>query len=143
MAQNTLRQDQGSVSFTVDGRQVAPPILMQKRSGGKVGSEGSKTAPGGMQPKVAHGGIQDIEDGTYEFEFVPARHNDIAQWLKSRAGKGRFGAVENMLDVDGNVIGVIGRATGIVSAVHLGDYDATSPDPRMGIIETENDGVPA
>jgi hypothetical protein len=139
MAQNTLRQDHASVSFTVDGRPL--PFLFQKRSGGKVGSEGSKTPPGAMQPKVAHGGIQDIEDGTYEFEFVPARDNETAQWLKSRAGKGRFGSVENMLDVDGNVLGVIERRTGVVSAVHLGDYDATSSDPRMGVIETENDGA--
>lgn len=136
----TLRQDQGSVSFTVDGRPL--PFLFQKRSGGKSGSEGSKTAPGGMNPKVAHGGIGDIEDGTFEFEFVPARDNDLAQWLKGRSGKGRFSAVENMLDVDGNVIGIINRWTGVVSAVDLGDYDATSADPRMGTVETENDGVP-
>jgi hypothetical protein len=139
MPNNTLRQDQASVSFTVDGRPL--PFVFQKRSGGKVGSEGSKTPPGSMQPKVAHGGIQDIEDGTYEFEFVPARDNEVAQWLKTRAGKGRFGSVENMLDVDGNVLGVIERRTGVVSAVHLGDYDATSSDPRMGVIETENDGA--
>lgn len=139
MAQNTLRQDQASVSFTVDGRPL--PFLFQKRSGGKIGSEGSKTPPGAMQPKVAHGGIQDIEDGTYEFEFVPARDNDTAQWLKTRAGKGRFGSVENMLDMDGNVLEVIERRTGVVSAVHLGDYDATSSDPRMGVVETENDGA--
>ena len=141
MPDNTLRQDQASVSFTVDGRPL--PFLFQKRSGGKVGGEGSKTAPGGMQPKTAHGGIQDIEDGTYEFEFKPNRDDEVAQWLKSRVMKGRFSAVENMLDVDGNVIKVINRWTGMVSALHLGDYDATSADPRVGVLETENDGPAA
>jgi hypothetical protein len=141
MPDNTLRQDQASVSFTVDGRPM--PFIFQKRSGGEIGGEGSKTAPGNMLPKVAHGGIQDIADSTYEFEFKPNRDKEAAEWLKSRAMKGRFSAVENMLDVDGSVIDVINRWTGIVSKVHLGDYDATSSDPRVGIIETENDGPAA
>lgn len=141
MTTDTLRQDEGTVALTVDGRPM--PFLFQKKSGGKVGSEGSKTPPGGMLPKRAHGGIQDIEDLTLEGETVPSRDNEQLQWLKSRVGKGRFGAVEHALDAEGNVIGVVNRYTGVVSAVDLGDYDATSSDPRMFIVECECDGTPA
>lgn len=140
MTLTTTRQDQASVSLTVDGRQS--PSLFQKRSGGKVGSEGSKTAPGGMQPKVAHGGIQDIEDLTLEGEFVPSRDNEYIQWLKTRVGKGRISASELLLDVDGNAIETVARWTGMLSSLDTGGYDATSSDPRMFVIEAEVDGLP-
>lgn len=140
MPLETTRQDQASVSLTVDGKQS--PSLFQKRSGGKVGSEGSKTAPGGMQPKVAHGGIQDIEDLTLEGEFVPSRDNEYIQWLKTRVGKGRINAAELLLDVDGNAIETVDRWTGILSSLDTGGYDATSSDPRMFVIEAEVDGLP-
>lgn len=142
MPQETNRQDQANISLTVDGRPC--PFLFQKRSGGKVGGEGSKTAPGAMAPKVAHGGIQDIEDLTLEGEFVPARDDAYVQWLKSRVMKGRFGAVENLLDVDGAVIKPgVNRWGGILAAFATGDYDATSSDPRMLVLECECDGNPA
>lgn len=141
MAQETTRQDQANVSLTIDGRPL--PFLFQKKSGGKITSEGSKTAPGAMQPKVAHGGIQDIEDGTFEFEFVPARDNETIQWLKPRVGKKRASGAEHILDVDGNVIGTLNNFSGMFSALDTGQYDATSSDPRMGVIEVELDGNPS
>lgn len=141
MPQTTTRQDQASVELTVDGRKS--PSLFQVRSGGKVTSEGSKTAPGGMQPKVAHGGIQDIENITLEGEFVPSRDNEYIQWLKSRVGKGRINASELLLDVDGNSLGiVVDRWTGMLDSLDTGGYDAKSSDPRMFVIECEVDGVP-
>lgn len=140
MTVTTTRQDQASVSLTVDERKS--PSLFQKRSGGKVGSEGSKTAPGGMQPKVAHGGIQDIEDITLEGEFVPSRDNEYIQWLKTRVGKGRINASELLLDVDGNTLETVDRWTGMLSSLDTGGYDATSSDPRMFVIECEVDGNP-
>jgi hypothetical protein len=136
---DTLRQDQGSIGLTVDKRPA--PFLFQKRDGGKVGSEGSKTAPGGMQPMKPHGGIQNTEDVTLEGEFVPARDNEHMQWLKSRAGKGSASAVEDGLDVDGNVVVPgINRWTGILSSVDTGTYDATSSDPRTFVVEIEVEG---
>jgi hypothetical protein len=140
MAQETTREDQASVSLTVDGKQS--PSLFQKRSGGKIGSEGSKTAPGGMLPKVAHGGIVDIEDLTLEGEFVPSRDNGYIQWLKTRIGKGRINAAEELLDVDGNVIETIDRWTGSLSSLDTGNYDATSSTPRSFVIMAEVDGNP-
>lgn len=141
MAQETNRQDQANVSLTIDGRPL--PFKFQKKSGGKITSEGSKTPPGGMEPKVAHGGIQDIEDGTFEFEFVPSRDNETIQWLKPRVGKRRATGTEHILDVDGNVIGTLNNFAGMFSALDPGPYDATSSDPRMGVVEIELDGNPS
>jgi hypothetical protein len=141
MTLDTTRQDQANVSLTVDGRPM--PFLFQKKSGGKISSEGSKTAPGAMQPKSAHGGIQDIEDVTLEGEMVPSRDNAMLQWLKSRVGKGRCGVVENILDTEGNVIGTLSRYTGSLSGLDLGQYDGTTSDPRMFVVEVEADGNPA
>ena len=86
---------------------------------------------------------EQIEDLTLEGEFVPARDNEQLQWLKGRVGKGRAGAVENGLDVDGNVIGILNRWTGILQSVDTGIYDATSSDPRTFVIMVECDGPPA
>jgi hypothetical protein len=141
MAQETTRQDQANVSLTVDGNPT--PFLFQNRTGGKVGGEGSKTAPGGMQPKVAHGGIQDIEDLTLEGEFTPSRDDATIQHLKSRVLKARVGVTENILDVEGNVIRVANRWTGMLSSLDTGNYDGTSSDPRKFVIEVEADGNPA
>lgn len=141
MTQETQRQDEANVSLTVDNRPA--PFLFQKKSGGKIGSEGSKTAPGAMQPKVAHGGIIDIENGTFEFEFVPARDNAYLQSLKTRVGKARTNGSEHILDVDGNVIGTLNNFTGVLSSLDTGQYDATSSDPRMGTLELELDGNPS
>lgn len=138
MTVETTRQDQANVSLTVDGQPT--PFLFQKRSGGKTGSEGSKTPPGAMQPKRAHGGIQDIEDLSLEGEFVPSRDNATIQRLKARVGKGRAGVTENILDVDGNVIGVLNNWAGVLSSLDTGQYDATSSEPRMFVIEVECDG---
>lgn len=140
MTLDTQRQDQANISLGVDGR--AAPFLFQKKSGGKIGSEGSKTSPGAMQPKVAHGGIVDIEDGTFEFEFVPARDNTYLQWLKTRVGKGRATGAEHILDTEGNINGTLNNFTGILSSLDTGQYDATSSDPRMGALELELDGNP-
>ncbi len=140
--QETNRQDQANISLTVDGRPC--PFLFQKRTGGKVGGEGSKTSPGAMEPKVAHGGIQDIEDLALEGEFVPARDDAYVQWLKGRVLKGRFSAVENLLDVDGNVLKPgVNRWAGVLSGFATGDYDGTSSDPRMLALDFECDGRPA
>jgi hypothetical protein len=97
-----------------------------------------------MTPKVAHGGIVDIEDISLEAEFIPARDDAYVQWLKTRVLKGRFSAVENLLDVDGNVrVPGVNRWSGVVSGFATGDYDATSSDPRMLAIDCECDGNPA
>jgi hypothetical protein len=141
MTLDTLRQDEGTCSLTVDGR--ALPFVFSKRSGGKVGSEGSKTFPGAMRPQKAHGGSATIEDVTLEGEFVPSRDNEQIQWLKTRAGKGAAGVVENGLDVDGNVIATLNRWTGVLASVDPGDYDASSSTPRMFAIDVEADGSPA
>jgi hypothetical protein len=138
MTQETQRQDQANISLTFDDRPA--PFLFQKKSGGKITAEGSKTPPGGMQPKVAHGGIVDIENGTFEFEFVPARDNDYLQSLKPRVGKARAHGAEHILDVDGNVNGTLNNFTGMLASLDTGQYDATSSDPRMGAVELELDG---
>jgi hypothetical protein len=140
MPLETNRQDQANVTITIDGRPL--PFLFQKKSGGKITTEGSKTPPGAMQPKVAHGGIIDIEDGTFEFEFVPSRDNETIQWLKPRVGKKRANGTEQILDTDGNFIGTLGNFAGMFSALDTGTYDATSSDPRMGTVEIEQDGNP-
>lgn len=140
MPLETNRQDQANVSITIDSRPL--PFLFQKKSGGKITTEGSKTAPGAMQPKAAHGGIVEIEDGTFEFEFVPSRDNETIQWLKSRVSKKRASGTEHILDVDANIIGTLNNFSGLFSALDTGNYDATSSDPRMGTIEIELDGNP-
>jgi hypothetical protein len=134
----TIREDQASVSLSIDGRPC--PFLFQKRSGGKIGSSGSKTLPGAMQPQAAHGGPQEIEDVTLEFEFVPSRDNAYLQSIKPRVGKGRANAAEQILDVDGNVKETIDRWTGVLSELDTGNYDATSSTPRMGVVVVEADG---
>lgn len=140
MPLETNRQDQGSVSLTIDAKPL--PFLIQKKSGAKITTEGSKTPPGGMQPKVAHGGIVDIEDGTFEFEFVPSRDHATIEWLMPRVGNKRASGAEHILDIEGNVIGTLRNFSGLFSALDTGGYDATSSDPRMGILELELDGNP-
>lgn len=142
MGNDTLRQSDASCALTVDGKEM--PFVFQKRSGGKADSEGgSKTYPGAAGPQKAHGGLPTVEDVTLEGEFVPDRDNTQIQWLKQRVTKGDVGVVENSLDRDGNVIGVLNRYTGILKSVDTGDYDATSADPRMFVIEVEAHGTPA
>lgn len=141
MTVETNRQDQANVSLTVDGRPM--PFKFQKRSGGKVGGEGSKTPPGGMEPKVAHGGIVDIEDLTLEWEIVPARDDAIIKWLKSRVMKARASANEALLDTEGDVLDPsINRWSGILASLDTGNYDGTSADVRLGILTVECDGNP-
>lgn len=141
MPNDTLRQHDAVCTLTVDGREL--PFVFQKRTGGKTDSEGgSKTYPGGSLPQRAHGGLPTVEDLTLEAEFVPNRDNEQIQWLKSRVTKGDAGVVENGLDVDGNVIGALNRWTGIVKSLDTGDYDASSADPRMFVVEVEAHGTP-
>lgn len=135
----TQRQDQSSCTVTVDGREL--PFVFNKLDGGMVDSEESKTFPGGMRPQKAHGGPQTVENTTLTFEFVPERDNDTIQWLKTRSGKGDAGVVENRLDRDGNVAGIINNFTGVLKSVNTGTYDAGSSDPREGEIEISTHGV--
>jgi hypothetical protein len=136
MANDTLRQDEANCTLTVDGRDM--PFLFQKRSGGKVDSEGSKSFPGAMTPQKVHGGQQTVEDLTLEGEFVPARDNEQIQWLKTRAGKGQAHVNENGLDVDGNVIVPgINNWSGVLKSIDPGNFDSTAADPRMFVIEVE------
>jgi hypothetical protein len=138
---DTQRQDQANISLNIGSRPM--PFLFQKKSGGKIGSEGSKTSPGAMQPKKAHGGIVDIEDGAFEFEFVPDRDKETIQWLKTQVGKARANGSEHILDTDGNVNGTLNNFTGIFSELDTGQYDATSSEPRMGALTLELDGNPS
>lgn len=140
MAQETTRQDQGSVTLSIDGKPC--PFVFQKRSGGAIKGSGSKTFPGAQQPQAAHGGLVEIEDLTMEGEFVPARDDAYIQWMKTRVLKGRASVAEQIHDVDGNVLETISRWTGCFSGLDAGQYDATSSDPRMFIVEVEADGLP-
>jgi hypothetical protein len=140
MPLETNRQDQANISMTIGGRPM--PFLFQKKSGGKVTAEGSKTAPGAMQPKVAHGGIQEIEDGSFEFEFVPARDHETIQWLLPRVGKERATGAEHILDAEGNVLDTLRNFQGSFDGLDTGQYDATSAEPRMGAIDLTLDGTP-
>ena len=136
----TTRQDQASVSLTVDGKPC--PFLFQKRSGGAIKGTGSKTFPGGQSPQAAHGGLVEIEDLTMEGEFVPSRDHDYIEWLKTRVLKARVSVTEHIIDIDGNDNGIIARWTGVLSGLDTGGYDATSPDPRMFVVDVEADGLP-
>jgi hypothetical protein len=135
----TLRQDQASCTLTVDGREM--PFVFNKRDGGEIAPEGSKTFPGGGQTQRAHGGPPTVENPTATFEFVPARDLAEIKFLESRSGKGDASLVENGLDVDGNVFGRLNSWTGKLGRVNTGNYDSNSSDPREGEVEIEAHGT--
>lgn len=139
-AGTTNTQRMANVSAAFGGKDC--PFKFQKRGGGKIGSSGSKTVPGGVEPMVAHGGIQEIEDLTLEAEIIPSRDNAYIQLLKPLVGKGRGHAAEHLLDVDGQVLETLNEWTGVLSEMDTGNYDATSSDPRMITLTMECDGVP-
>lgn len=130
---------QSSVHVSVDG--VESPIVFNERTGGKTDSEGGKSFPGGMRPQKANGGQKIVEDVTVKGEFVPATHAQHVEWLKSRAGKGNAGVVENGLDAEGNVWGRVGAWSGKLKSVDPGDYNSSSTDPKMIEIVVECHGI--
>lgn len=136
---DSLRQDQASVSLTVDGTKL--PFIFNRREGGNTDSEESKTFPGGMRPQKAHGGPQTVENVTLAGEFIPQQDHEGLRWLRSRAGKGVVSASEQLLDVDGNAFGRPDTWTGVLKSVNTGDYDASSGDPRELEVEVSTDGV--
>ncbi|HUB99097.1 MAG TPA: hypothetical protein VMS11_04670 [Solirubrobacterales bacterium] len=137
MAVETTGQNQAVISLSVDGRQL--PFKFQKRSGGKYGSSGSKTVPGGVDGMVAHGGIREREDLTLEFELVPSRDLPTIKFLENRVSKGDIAGEEHLLDKEGNVLDVYDSFTGVLSEFDPGQYDATSSDRRMCTIVCELD----
>ncbi len=136
---DTLRQDQASCTLTVDGREM--PFVFNKRDGGEISPEGSKTFPGGGRTQRAHGGPATVENVTLNGEMVPDRDLAEIKFLESRSGKGDCSVVENILDVNGAVIGRSDSWTGKLGRVNTGSYDANSSDPREFEIEVETHGV--
>jgi hypothetical protein len=136
---DTLRQDQASCSLTVDDREM--PFIFNKRDGGEIATEGSKTFPGGGRTQRAHGGPVTVENVTLVAEMVPSRDLADVKFLEDRAGKGNCSVSENGLDVDGNVFARLNGWTGKLGRVNMGNYDANSSDPREFEIEIETHGV--
>ena len=134
-----IRQDQASISLTVGGRQVS--FIFNRREGGQVTSEESKTFPGGGRPQKAHGGPQTVENITLAGEFVPESDHEDVRYLRSVAGRARAIVSEQLLDVDGAAFGRPDTWTGVLMSVHSGDYDANSADPREIEVEISTDGV--
>lgn len=136
---SSIRQDQASISLTVNNVQV--PFIFSRREGGNVTSEESKTYPGGMRPQKAHGGPQSVENVTLAGEFIPSQDHGALRRLATLAGKGAASVSEQLLDVDGNAFGVPTTWTGVLMSVTTGDYDASSSDPRELEVEISTDGV--
>lgn len=133
------RQDQSSVSLTVDGQSM--PFIHSKREGGNTTSDDNKSFPGGMRPQVAHGGPAVVENVTLAGQFTPERDHEALRWLRSRVGKGKAVVTEQQLDVDGNAFGRPDTWTGVLMSVSTGDYDASSGEPRELEIEISTDGA--
>lgn len=136
----TNKQEDANISLSVAGRDC--PFKFQKRTGGKIGSNSSKTIPGGQEPAVSHGGSQELEDLTLEAEMIPSRDDAYIQFLKPIVGKARAAAAEHLLDTNGQVLETLNRWGGTLTELDTGNYDATSSDPRMISLTVETDGVP-
>ena len=136
---STIRQDQASISLTVDGERV--PFIFNRREGGQSASEESKTYPGGGRPQKAHGGPQMVENITLAAEFVPAQDHETLRRLRTRVGKGAAVVTEQLLDADGVAFGRPDTWTGVLMSVTSGTYDASSADPREVELEISTDGV--
>jgi hypothetical protein len=136
---DTLRQDQASCTLTVDGREM--PFVFNKREGGAIAPEGSKTFPGGGRSQQAHGGPVTVENVMLGAEIVPSRDLADLKFLESRSGKGNCSVVENGLDADGNVFGRLNSWTGKLGKVETGSYDANTGEPRSLDVEIETHGV--
>lgn len=135
----TQRQDQASCTLTVNGREL--PFVFNKRDGGEVDSETSKSFPGGGRRQKAHGAPATVEDVTLAGEMVPDRDHGEIQWLKSLVGSEPVaGVVENALDANGAAYRVLNTWTGILKRVNTGTYDANSSDMREFELEVTTDG---
>jgi hypothetical protein len=140
MPTSTQRQDQASCSLTVNGREL--PFVFNKRDGGMVDSEESKTFPGGGRKQQAHTGSATVENVTLTGEMVPDRDHDDVKWLKSLIGsEPEAGVVENALDANGAAYRVLDSWTGLLKSVNTGNYDANSSDPREFEVEVSTHGV--
>lgn len=138
MEHDSIRQDQASVSLTVDG--VKLPFIFNRREGGQVTADSSKTFPGGMRPQKAHGGPSTIDDVTLAGEFVPQQDHELLKWLETRVGKSSAVASEQLLDVDGRSFGEPDIWTGKLMSISTGEYDASSGDPRELSVGISTDG---
>jgi hypothetical protein len=139
MPTSTQRQDQASCTLTVNGREL--PFVFNKRDGGMVDSETSKSFPGGGRKQRAHGAPATVEDVTLNGEMVPDRDHDDIQWLKSLIGsEPDAGVVENALDGNGAAYKVLNTWTGVLKSVNTGSYDANSADPREFEVEVTTHG---
>lgn len=134
-----MRQDQGVVSLTVDGRQI--PITFSKRGGGTADSEENKYAPGGNQPEKAQGGRQTVENVTLAGEYQPEIHQTIVSWMESRRGIGKATCVEQPTDDEGDPAGAPETWTGVLKSVTRGEYEAGSNDTRELELEISTNGV--
>jgi hypothetical protein len=137
---DTQLQDQSNCILTVNG--VEQPFLFNKTDGGKTDSDESKTYPGGMRPQKAHTGLAMVENVTLTGEMVPARDDAAIKKLKSLIGKSAdAGVVEQGLDSNGAVWGILNRWNGKLKAVDTGNYDSSSTDPRPFAVEVSTHGV--
>jgi hypothetical protein len=137
---DTQLQQQSECRVTVNGKEL--PIVFTKTDGGKVDSPESKTFPGGMRPQKAHTGLGEVENVTLMGEMVPARDHAAIQEVKGLVGKSAdVGVVEQGLDSNGNVWGILNRWNGKLKSVDTGNYDASSTDPRPCGLEVSTHGV--
>lgn len=139
MPSSTQRQDQAACTLTVNGREL--PFVFNKRDGGMVDSEESKTNPGGGRRQRAHTGTATVENVTLAGEMVPDRDHETIQWLKGLIGtEPEAGVVEHALDANMAPYKILNTWTGLAKSINTGSYDANSSDPREFEVEVSTHG---
>lgn len=134
------RQDQYSVSMTVDG---TPTGVWDKLDGGEVDSEEAKYKPGAMASAVSLGGSIEVGNLTISRLYVLNRDHDNIHWLISRAGRGQVVVNRQPLDVDGNAYGRPLVYTGTLKTVTLPEIDSESSDAALLECEVTPSGTVA
>jgi|GEM_PF-3748896 len=139
MPSSTQLSNQASCTLTVNGREYS--FVFNKRDGGMVDSEESKTFPGGGRKQRAHLGQATVENVTLTGEMVPDRDHEEIIALKALIGfEPEASVVENAIDANGVAYRVLNTWTGLLKSVNTGNYDAGSSDPREFEVEISTHG---
>lgn len=132
------RQDQYSVSVTLDGR---PTGIWDKMSGGEVNSEETKYKPGAMGPEVSLGGSVSIENVTVQRLYDLNRdHSGLVRDLIAGAGRSEIIVIKQPLDKAGTPFGAPLVYRGVLQRVKPPESDSESSDAAILEIEISTEG---
>jgi hypothetical protein len=130
---------QHKITATLDGVSIGE---FEKRSGGDVSAEPTKSRPGGMAAEKIYPAQRTAGDVVVERTYERDRDDALVKLCEKRTGRGLVTVSDQLLDDDGAPWGTPKTWAGVLNHVEPSDADSNSTD-RSTFVLTATVGVPA